>query len=516
MTENNWKLVDAFFDKYDLVDHHIKSYNDFVNNRIQNIIDITDPISLDDGKYTLKTGKVRIEKPSNKEADGSRSEIDPTEARLRNLNYSADMYLEMALNEEGEENPLEEVYIGELPVMLKSDICHLNGLSDEELIEKHEDPQDLGGYFIVNGSERAVVTMEEIAPNKIILERLGAVEDRHAKAVVTSIKSGFRARITLEYKKPRKNKAFLRISFPYLPGEIPLVVLLRALGLATDQEIVEAISKDNNFQMMIADDIQVSEEELSKFIDQSVIRNGSKDEVRQELQDAAIKYIGNRVAKNMPKDYRYKRAKDVVNRYLLPHMGTEEEKCYDKAIYLAEMTEMLLEVIEEKREPHDKDHYTNKRLRVSGDLMEDLFRVAFTNLTRDMSYQLERSLSRGKELSIKQAVRSDVLTENIKHAIATGNWVGGRAGVSQLLDRTSYMGTLSHLRRVVSPLTRSQPHFEARDLHPTQFGKICPNETPEGPNCGLVKNLALMCNISEGSDDKEIIDVIEQMDVELI
>ena len=516
MTENNWKLVDAFFDKYDLVDHHIKSYNDFVNNRIQNIIDITDPISLDDGKYTLKTGKVRIEKPSNKEADGSRSEIDPTEARLRNLNYSADMYLEMALNEEGEDNPLEEVYIGELPVMLKSDICHLNGLSDEELIEKHEDPQDLGGYFIVNGSERAVVTMEEIAPNKIILERIGPVEERHAKAVVTSIKSGFRARITLEYKKPRKNKAFLRISFPYLPGEIPLVVLLRALGLATDQDIVTAISKDNNFQMMIADDIQVSEEELSKFIDQSVIRNGTQEEVRKELQDAAIKYIGNRVAKNMPKDYRYKRAKDVVNRYLLPHMGTEEEKCYDKAIYLAEMTEMLLEVIEEKREPHDKDHYTNKRLRVSGDLLEDLFRVAFTNLTRDMSYQLERSLSRGKELSIKQAVRSDVLTENIKHAIATGNWVGGRAGVSQLLDRTSYMGTLSHLRRVVSPLTRSQPHFEARDLHPTQFGKICPNETPEGPNCGLVKNLALMCNISEGSDDKEIIDVIEQMDVELI
>ena len=201
MTENNWKLVDAFFDKYDLVDHHIKSYNDFVNNRIQNIIDITEPITLDDGKYTLKTGKVRIEKPSNKEADGSRSEIDPTEARLRNLNYSADMYLEMALNEDGEENELEEVYIGELPVMLKSDICHLNGLSPEELIEKHEDPQDLGGYFIVNGSERAVVTMEEIAPNKIILERLDEPEDRHAKAVVTSIKSGFRARITLEYKK---------------------------------------------------------------------------------------------------------------------------------------------------------------------------------------------------------------------------------------------------------------------------------------------------------------------------
>ena len=437
--------------------------------------------------------------------------IYPAEARLRNLNYSAHMYLEMALNEEGEDNPLEKVYIGELPVMLKSDICHLHGLSDEELIEQGEDPQDLGGYFIVNGSERAVVTMEEIAPNKIILERMGDVEDRRAKAIVTSIKSGFRARISLEYKKPRKSGVFLRISFPYVPGEIPLVILLRALGLATDQEIITAISNDPNFQMIIADDIQVSLSQLK--LDQKEMDGMDKEERRQYLQLAAIKYIGNRVAKGMTEEYRIKRAEDVINRYLLPHMGIESERREAKATYLAEMTEMLLQVIDEQREPHDKDHYTNKRLRVSGDLMEDLFRVAFTSLTRDMSYQLERSISRGKELSIKQAVRSDVLTENIKHAIATGNWVGGRAGVSQLLDRTSYMGTLSHLRRVVSPLTRSQPHFEARDLHPTQFGKICPNETPEGPNCGLVKNLALMCNISEGSDEQEIIDVIKKMNV---
>lgn len=466
---------------------------------------------MEDGKYTLKTGKVTIEKPFTKEADGSKSMIYPTEARLRNLNYSAHMYLEMALNAEGEDNELENVYIGELPVMLKSDICHLNGLSDEELVEHGEDPQDLGGYFIVNGSERAVVTMEEIAPNKIILERLGEPEDRRAKAIVTSIKSGFRARISLEYKKPRKKGVFLRISFPYVPGEIPLVILLRALGLATDQEIISAITDDFNYQMIIADDIQVSNDALK--LDKDALAEMSQEERMEYLQLAAIKYIGNRVAKGMTEEYRVKRAQDVINRYLLPHMGIEDDRRIDKAIYLAEMTEMLLQVIHGEREPHDKDHYTNKRLRVSGDLMEDLFRVAFTSLTRDMSYQLERSISRGKELSIKQAVRSDVLTENIKHAIATGNWVGGRAGVSQLLDRTSYMGTLSHLRRVVSPLTRSQPHFEARDLHPTQFGKICPNETPEGPNCGLVKNLALMCNISEGSDEQEIKDVIEKMNV---
>ena len=512
MKNNTWGLVDAFFDQYNLVDHHIKSYNDFVNHRIQDIIDITESIVLEQGEYSVKTGKLMIEKPFTKEADGSKSQIYPTEARLRNLTYSAHMYLEMALIKKDEEEPeFEKVYIGELPLMLKSDICHLNGLNYEELIEKGEDPQDPGGYFIVNGSERAIVTMEEIAPNKIILERIGEIEDRRARAIVTSIKSGFRARISLEYRKPRKSGVFLRISFPYVPGEIPLVVLLRALGLGTDEEIITKISDDFNFQMVVADDIQVSEPTLK--LEPEVMEEFSMEEKKEYLINSAIKYIGNRVAKGMTEEYRIKRAEDVIDRYLLPHIGVEPEHRAEKATYLAEMTEMLLQVIFEMREPHDKDHYTNKRLRVSGDLMEDLFRVAFTSLTRDMTYQLERSLARGKEPSVKQAVRSDVLTENIKHAIATGNWVGGRAGVSQLLDRTSYMGTLSHLRRVVSPLSRSQPHFEARDLHPTQFGKICPNETPEGPNCGLVKNLALLSKISEGSDPEEIENVIKKMGI---
>ncbi|MBM4240467.1 MAG: DNA-directed RNA polymerase subunit B'' [Euryarchaeota archaeon] len=511
MKKSAWGLVDAFFNQYNLVDHHIKSYNDFVNNRIQDIIDITEPIVLEQGEYSVKTGKLEIRKPFTKEADGSKSMVYPTEARLRNLTYSAHMYLDMALIKGDEEQPPEKVYIGELPLMLKSDICHLNGLSERELIAKGEDPQDPGGYFIVNGSERAIVTMEEIAPNKIILERIGEVEDRRARAIVTSIKSGFRARITLEYRKPRKKGVFLRISFPYVPGEIPLVVLLRALGMGTDEEIVTSVSDEKDMQFLLIDDIETSNQAFN--IEPKELEEMTLKERRDYFIHKAVKYIGNRVAKGMTEEYRIKRAEDVIDRYLLPHIGVEPEKREEKAIYLAEMTEMLLQVIFEVREPHDKDHYTNKRLRVSGDLMEDLFRVAFTSLTRDMTYQLERSLARGKEPSVKQAVRSDVLTENIKHAIATGNWVGGRAGVSQLLDRTSYMGTLSHLRRVVSPLSRSQPHFEARDLHPTQFGKICPNETPEGPNCGLVKNLALLVKISEGSEPQEIEDLIKKMGV---
>lgn len=139
MVKNAWGLVDTFFDEYKLVDHHIKSYNDFVDHRIQDIIDITEPIVLEQGEYCIQTGKVEIKKPYIKEADGSKSKVFPTEARLRNLTYSAHMYMDMALTKGEEEPQLEKVYIGELPVMLKSNICHLNGLGYNELEENGED-----------------------------------------------------------------------------------------------------------------------------------------------------------------------------------------------------------------------------------------------------------------------------------------------------------------------------------------------------------------------------------------
>ncbi|MCP4760250.1 MAG: DNA-directed RNA polymerase subunit B, partial [archaeon] len=173
-----------------------------------------------------------------------------------------------------------------------------------------------------------------------------------------------------------------------------------------------------------------------------------------------------------------------------------------KAYYLGQMTQKVMELVLEKRKADDKDHYTNKRLKLAGDLFTSLFRVAFLSLCRDIKYQLERTAVRGRKPNIKTAVRADVISERIRHALATGNWVGGKSGVSQLLDRTNYISTLSHLRRIISPLSRSQPHFEARDLHPTQWGKICPAETPEGPNCGLVKNLSLTAIISVGWNEK--------------
>jgi len=194
-------------------------------------------------------------------------------------------------------------------------------------------------------------------------------------------------------------------------------------------------------------------------------------------------------------------------------LGDQSDDRKKKAIFLGRIVRQVLEMAITNRKPNDKDHYANKRVRLAGDLIEDLFRVSMGQLARDLKYQLERHHNRKRELKITACLRPDVLSSKIMHALATGNWVGGRSGVSQLLDRTTYLSALSHMRRVTSPLVRSQPHFEARDLHPTQWGRLCPNETPEGQNCGLVKNASQMIDISEAVPETEIKGRLDEMDV---
>ncbi len=147
-------------------------------------------------------------------------------------------------------------------------------------------------------------------------------------------------------------------------------------------------------------------------------------------------------------------------------------------------------------------------------MLADLFRTAFRNLIRDMKYQLERSGQKRGINAVGAAVRPGIISDKLNNAIATGNWGRGRVGVTQLLDRTNYMSTVSHLRRIQSPLSRSQPNFEARDLHATHFGRICPAETPEGSNCGLVKNLALSAIISVSVLSSDVIEKMYELGVQ--
>src|SRR5437773_2588923 len=444
------ELIDAFFRERSIVNHHIASFNDFLptidnpNSRMQRIVDNLRSSPEDDRRGVIKLdedrtegdvieirigrkrddrGRIDLEAkptitlglPVVKEANGATHPLNPMESRLRNLNYTAPIYLDFTVIENGIEREPERVHIGNFPIMVKSKRCLLYKenmetegelTSDEykrKLIEMGEDPYDPGGYFIIGGTERALISLEDLAPNRVLVEFNERYGRKVEVAKVFSQKEGYRALTLMEKKKDGQ----LIVSVPTASGQIPLIILMKSLGM-------------------------------------------------------------------------------------------------EKATYLGRVARTVLELSLGMRREDDKDHYANKRLKLAGDLMEDLFRVAFANLVKDLKYQLERSYARRRELKISSAIRPDLLTQRLLHALATGNWVGGRAGVSQLLDRTSNMSALSHLRRVTSPLTRSQPHFEARDLHPTQWGRLCPNETPEGQNCGLVKNCALVIDVSEGFPEEEV------------
>lgn len=482
-------LARAYFTHDRLVKHQIDSFNRFLDEGLQRVIDEQRIIELDIPDTYVRLGKIWVGKPIVKEADGSRRKLFPAEARLRNLTYAAPIYLEAQIIDEGRELEEEVVEIGMLPIMLKSKACNLNDVDD--VTKVGEDPLDPGGYFIINGSERALMTLEDLAPNKILLEK----EERYGEEVEVakcfSQRAGYRALVVVERTKGN----ILEVTFPQLPKPIQFVVLMKALGVETDQEIVEMVSTNPEIMKFMLENVEVAE---------------------VETQEEAIEYIGRRVAPGQSREYRIQRANQVLDQYFLPHLGVEPEARRAKAFFLARMAEMVFELHLGLRREDDKDHYANKRLKLAGDLMEEIFRVALLRLIKDVKYQLERAKARGRLLKMSTAVRADVLTDRIMHPMATGNWVGGRTGVSQLIDRHNYMSVLSHLRRVISPLSRSQPHFEARDLHPTQWGRVCPNETPEGPNCGLVKNFAQYAEVSVGTNEDEVKRILFNLGVEPI
>jgi len=513
------KLVDAFYRDRSIVNHQIESYDDFLERRLQNIIDSTMIGQEDEMErgfiypeiegYKIKFGKIKVGSPEVREADGTRRPLQPMEARLRNLTYESPLTLEfIPVKDEVEYEP-EEVKIGDLPVMLKSKACNLakyiiekkkdHKLTEEEyykeLQKMQEDPLDPGGYFISNGTERVLITVEDLAPNRVLVEKTRRYGRYIEVAKVFSQREGYRALTVVEKKKD----GMLMVSLPTTYGQIPLMILLRALGMESDEEIVDVISTDPKMKPFVLANIEECANEYGIT-----------------TMEEAVAYLGKKFAGGQAKEYRIRRVEALMDRNLLPHLGNEPTDRITKAIFMARMGMAVLELALGKREEDDKDHYANKRLKLAGDLMEDLFRVSFTALCKDLKYQIERVHAKGKEIKISSSLRSDVLSQRIHHALATGNWVGGRAGISQLLDRTSNLAVLSHLRRVTSPLTRSQPHFEARDLHSTQWGRLCPNETPEGPNCGLVKNLALTVEISEGSSEKEVESVLNDLGIKEI
>ncbi|MFH1638059.1 MAG: DNA-directed RNA polymerase subunit B'' [Candidatus Woesearchaeota archaeon] len=475
-------LIQKYFEEHSFLESNIKSYNKFIEFELQRVInevgDIIPTITPPDvEEFKIKFDNIWIEKPQMIEADGSKRDIYPAEARLRNLTYSAPMYLEVSAHIDGIQRESFTTLIGKLPIMLKSKYCHLNKLSYDELIKHGEDPNEPGGYFILNGNERVLITVEDLSPNKIFFQENASGSSKFT-AKVFSQRGSYSIPLSFEQMKD----GIIYASFTKFK-RIPVTILIKALGFTKDQEIMQCICSDKNY-----DDVYIN-------LYNSVDIKTSED---------ALDFIAKKIGLVQPKEIRIEKSMEQLDQFLLPHIGITARERAMKAYNLCKMLKRFLQVSVDGISQTDKDHYKNKKLKLSGDLMAELLRVNMRVLVNDILYNFQRLVKRGKFQSVKIIIRDKLLTSRIKSAMATGSWVGGRKGISQNIDRVNFISAMSHLTRVVSLLSASQENFEARELHPTHWGRLCPIETPEGTPIGLRKNLAMFCEITqdEVSEDK--------------
>lgn len=486
MINERVSLLGAFAKDVGFVRFQINSYNEFILNGMQKVVDGVgkiEPEVPEVGELVIKLGKVSVGEPYLREADGTRrtwqnAQYSPTEARLRDLTYAAPVYVEMTpIVNKVEQEPVP-VHMGDMPVMIKSDIDPISKLSREELEKIGEDPEDQGAYFVINGVERSLTLIENIAPNRMIAEKQ-KVGNFTESLRINSERGGYTQRHLIE----RKNDGSIVISFANI-RRLPIVAVLKSLGAETDKQIVE-----------LFDGQQRALEEFYGNLYESEIKDekGAKEAIASHMK--------------MSDAYKESRIENIIDKYLLPHLGQDTKARKAKAKYLAAAIVKIIKLGIGQAEEDDIDHYANKRVRMSGDLLESLFRsilVGRWGLVTRIKYNFQKMAKRGKLPPVQTVVEANVVSNQINSAMATGSWIGGLTGVSQKLDRANYTKSFSHLRMVLSPLSSTQEHFKARELHPTNWGRFCPAETPEGPTIGLRKNLSLLSEITTGLLENEI------------
>lgn len=464
------EILKAYFRDNSLVESQIASYNYFIEEGLKEIIMGFDRSKIPEyllevyDEVNLKIEDVRLGEPVHIEVDGSITKMTPQIARLRGITYSAPLFLKITTMI-GTQKEEFEVQIAKMPIMLKSSKCVLNDKSDDELIQLGEDPNEPGGYFIINGTEKVVVLMEDLSLNKFFIEKIDVVEPIGR---MFSERGVFKS---LQEIKRMKDGSYV-FTFGNFKN-IPLFLLIKSLGMLKDKDIVsytEVTDSDVIFQM-------------SEF--------SSVNEVEQavELLSKRFNLVGSTKEKT-------DRISFYLDNFVLPHVGVTEEKRIEKAKLICKLFKKYYNVINGNGNLDDKDHFSNKRVKLVGQMFEHLFINNFNDLIVDILTNFQRMIKRGRFSSMKIIIREQLLSQKINSALAMGTWSDGRRGVSQYLKRENFFDMLSHMTRVVSPLSTSQENFSARELHSTHFGRLCPVETPEGHTIGLRKNLALLTDVT--------------------
>jgi DNA-directed RNA polymerase II subunit RPB2 len=499
---------------------HIKSENDF---------------DAKSGKYFLEMfitfENFHIYRPQIHENNGAIKLMFPQEARLRNFTYASAMTIDINIKyiiRDGDNldnvktlyKTLPKIHIGKLPIMLKSNICVLNQYKYVDHQHTGECKYDAGGYFIINGSEKTVLGQERAAENRVYCFNISKNDTKYTwKAEIKSVPD-FKciSPKQINMMVSSKNNGFgypICLQIPRIKQPIPLFIVFRALNVLTDKEICEHILLDisiDKFKPML-ENLQASIIEANKYM----------------TYNDAVKYITNYVSYtpiNMDKETgelkKQQFTLEVLQNDLFPHCQTLKQKTY----FLGYMANKLMQASFEWIKGDDRDSYINKRIDLTGTSLNNLFRNYFNKLVKDMEKQIVKEINNGSWRSsedylnivnltnIYKIVKSNTIENGFKRALSTGDFGikhanSNKVGVAQVLNRLTYVASLSHLRRISTPIDKSGKLVPPRKLHNTSWGFLCPAETPEGASVGIVKNMSYMSHITIHSNSNSLYEYVE-------
>ncbi|CCD24971.1 DNA-directed RNA polymerase III core subunit RET1 NDAI_0E01550 [Naumovozyma dairenensis CBS 421] len=485
--DDKWHLLPAFLKVKGLVKQHLDSFNYFVDVDLKKIIKANQLILSDvDPEFYLKYVDIRVGKKSTSSARDYLT--PPHECRLRDMTYSAPIYVDIEYTRGRNIIMHKDVEIGRMPIMLRSNKCTLYGADEKQMAKLNECPLDPGGYFIVNGTEKVILVQEQLSKNRIIVEA-----DEKKGIVQASVTSSTHERKSKTYVITKNGKIYLKHNS--IAEEIPIVIVLKACGIVSDLEIMQLVcGNDSSYQDIFA----VNLEEAAKL--------------NLYTQQQALEFIGAKV-KTMRRQKLsiLQEGIEAIATTVVAHLTVEALDFREKALYMAMMTRRVVMAIHNPKMVDDRDYVGNKRLELAGQMVSLLFEDLFKKFNSDFKATIDKVLEKPNRameydalLSIN--VHSNNITSGLNRAISTGNWSlkrfkMERAGVTHVLSRLSYISALGMMTRISSQFEKSRKVSGPRALQPSQFGMLCTADTPEGEACGLVKNLALMTHIT--SDDEE-------------
>ena len=511
-----WRVTQTFFDHHNLVEHQINSYNTFMREKMPTIITSNEfEYTKDKKHYVVNFDNVYVKTPEFTEPNGVVKKLTPQDCRLRNLNYMCKINVDISrceVDSDGkivEQESFPNVYIGSIPCMVLSDYCNLKNKDDIGRIKKGECPRDPGGYFIINGSEKVLMSQDRMAHNEIFVFKtnketiklpiLGADKNQTLpcawSAEVRSFSPYHEPNITTTHIKfsaqqlDKGDDQRLYVDVPNLKAPVDWAILFKALGVVDVDEMASYVCDPDDIPMM-------------------TLLLPSLETPGIETQQDAINYLTSFVLTTQ-KDLRLPQLKKILNDKLFQNV----EHVHLKRYYLGHMTNQLLSTVLKRRSEDDRDHYGKKRVETAGNLINNLFKSIWKRIIREVSNNLIKK--RSSDLS---RIFYGKITGYIKPPFATGNWIANKTtnkaskvGISQLLNRHNFVSTLSNLRRVITPSDKNSKITKPRDLHNSQWYYICPNETPEGQQAGLIRNLAELSTISLGSSEEQILDWLEML-----